>query len=87
MPLTVAELLATANAVVPKVAPDEVRTLVAAGSALIVDVRDAPELEANGKVAGAVHVPRGMLAFRADPASAYHDKAFRKDTTVIVYRA
>jgi rhodanese-related sulfurtransferase len=34
-----------------------------------------------------VHVSRGMLEFRADPESAYHDKAFSKDKTVIIYCA
>ena len=43
-------------------------------AALVVDVRDAPELEKSGKVAGAVHHSRGMLEFRADPESPYYDK-------------
>jgi rhodanese-related sulfurtransferase len=50
-------------------------------------VRDTPEVERSGKVAGAVHVPRGMLEFRADPESPYHDKNFAKDKTVILYCA
>ena len=51
------------------------------------DVRDAPELEAAGKVPGAVHVSRGMLEFRADPASPYHDARFAADRPVLVYCA
>jgi rhodanese-related sulfurtransferase len=42
---------------------------------------------ASGKVAGAVHVSRGMLEFRADPESPYHDKNFAKDKSVVVYCA
>jgi rhodanese-related sulfurtransferase len=61
--------------------------MVAAGQALIVDVRDAPEVEKSGKAAGALHVSRGMLEFRADPDSPYHDKHFRKDHPVILYCA
>jgi rhodanese-related sulfurtransferase len=53
----------------------------------VVDVRDAPEVEASGKVAGARHVSRGMLEFRADPDSPYHDGDFARDRTVIVYCA
>jgi rhodanese-related sulfurtransferase len=34
-----------------------------------------------------VHVSRGMLEFRADPDSPYHDKNFTKDKTVILYCA
>ena len=48
-------------------------------------MRDAPEVQASGKVAGAVHVSRGMLEFRADPDLPSHDKNFSKDKTVILY--
>jgi rhodanese-related sulfurtransferase len=50
-------------------------------------VRDAPEVEKSGKIAGSVHVSRGMLEFRADPESPYHDKNFAKDKALIVYCA
>ena len=53
----------------------------------MVDVRDAPEVSASGKIAGAVNVSRGMLEFRADPDSPYHDKNFDKEKTVILYCA
>jgi rhodanese-related sulfurtransferase len=86
MTTSVKELVAAANAEVPRVTPDEARRLMAAG-ALVVDVRDAPELESSGKIAGAKHVSRGMLEFRADPGSPYHDPDFSKDRTVVVYCA
>jgi rhodanese-related sulfurtransferase len=57
------------------------------GNTLVVDVRDATEVEKTGKIAGAANVSRGMLEFRADPESPYHDKNFAKDKTVIVYCA
>jgi rhodanese-related sulfurtransferase len=50
-------------------------------------VRDGTEIQSSGKIAGAVHVSRGMLEFRADPESPYHDKAFDRDKTVILYCA
>ena len=87
MPTSVKDLLATANAAVPRIGREEATALMEAGKALIVDVRDAPEVQASGKVAGAVHVSRGMLEFRADPASPYHDPAFDPDRTVILYCA
>jgi rhodanese-related sulfurtransferase len=80
-------MLAAANAAVPRIGRDEAAALMAKGDVLVVDVRDAPELQASGKVAGAVHVSRGMLEFRADPDSPYHDPAFDRDRTVIVYCA
>ena len=61
MPTTVKQMLEAANAAVPRVTPAEARDMIAKGDALVVDVRDAPEVERSGKIAGAVHVSRGML--------------------------
>jgi rhodanese-related sulfurtransferase len=87
MPTSVKQLLEAANAAVPRVTPAQAKEMIAKGNTVVVDVRDAMELKQGGKVAGAVHVPRGMLEFRADPDSPYHDKNFAKDNTVIVYCA
>jgi rhodanese-related sulfurtransferase len=87
MAKTVKDLVAAANAVVPKITPAQAQEIIANGNAVVVDVRDAPELEQSGKVAGAVHIPRGMLEFRADPESPYHDHNFASDKTVILYCA
>ena len=81
------DLVGAANAVVPKITPAQAQAMIANDNTLVVDVRDAPEVEQSGKVAGAVHVSRGMLEFRADPESPYHDQNFAKDKTVIVYCA
>ena len=86
MSTTVKDMLAAANATVPRVSREDADALMR-GGALVVDVRDAPELQAVGKVKGAKHVSRGMLEFRADPASPYHDPDFSPDRTVIVYCA
>jgi rhodanese-related sulfurtransferase len=85
MAKTAKELVEAASAVVPKITPAQAQEIIAKGNALIVDVRDSPEVEQSGKVAGAVHVTRGMLEFRADPESPYHDQNFAKDKTVILY--
>jgi rhodanese-related sulfurtransferase len=87
MAKTAKELVEAANAVVPKITPAQAQEMIAGGNTLVVDVRDAPEVEQSGKVAGAVHVPRGMLEFRADPESPYHDQNFAKHKTVILYCA
>ncbi len=86
MATTVKDMLAAANAAVPRVTSGEASAL-RDGGALVVDVREAPELQAGGKIKGAKHVARGMLEFRADPASPYHDPEFDPDRTVIVYCA
>ena len=87
MAVTISHLLAAANAEVPRVTPTQAREMIAAGNVLVVDVRDAPEVAQSGKIEGAVNVSRGMLEFRADPASPYHDKAFARDKSVILYCA
>jgi rhodanese-related sulfurtransferase len=87
MATTVKQMLEAANAAVPKITPAQAQAMMAKGNTLVVDVRDAGEVEKSGKVKGAVNVSRGLLEFRADPESAYHDKNFAKDKTVILYCA
>jgi rhodanese-related sulfurtransferase len=86
MTTSVKQMIEAANAAVPRVSPAEARKLIGSG-ALVLDVRDAPEVEKSGKVQGAVHVSRGMLEFRADPESPYHDKKFDRARPVILYCA
>ena len=74
-----------ANAAVPRITPAQARDMIAQGNTLIVDVRDALEVEKSGKIAGAVNVSRGLLEFCADPDSPSHNKSFAKDKNVIVY--
>jgi rhodanese-related sulfurtransferase len=84
---TINELLETANASVPRITPAEARVRLSQESALLVDVRDAPEIAATGLIPGTIHVPRGMIEFRADPASPHHDARFAKDRPTILYCA
>ena len=79
------EMMDAANAAVPRITPAQARDMIAQGNTLIVDVRDALEVEKSGKIAGAVNVSRGLLEFRADPDSPSHDKSFARDKNVIVY--
>jgi rhodanese-related sulfurtransferase len=87
MPSSVKEMLLAANAVVPKITPDEAKRLISDQDALVVDVRDAPEVQASGKVKGALNISRGMLEFRADADTPYHNPEFRKDRPIILYCA
>jgi rhodanese-related sulfurtransferase len=56
------------------------------GDAMVVDLREAEEL-AGGKIPGSVHVPRGMLEFRADPSSPYHQEPLDPSRRVILHCA
>jgi rhodanese-related sulfurtransferase len=87
MATSVKQMMAEANAAVPRIAPAEVRELIAKGEAVVLDVRDALEVRSTGKVTGALHTPRGLLEFQADPELPSHNKALDKAKTVIVYCA
>lgn len=85
MATSVKDMLAAANAAVPRLKPNEVANLIGAEGTLIVDVRDPTEVAASGRLEGALNVSRGMLEFRADPDSPYHNPAFRKDKRIVLY--
>ncbi len=84
---SVNDLVAAANAVVPPITAAQAQELIAKGNVVLVDVREADEVQQSGKAAGAVHVPRGLIQSVADPASPHHDPRLDKGKTVIVYCA
>ena len=86
MPTTAKSLLDAANAAVPKVSGKEAQEMVAKG-ALLVDLRDSAELAQSGKAAGALHIPRGSLEFKADLSLPSADKNFALDKPVILHCA
>ena len=67
MTTSIKQMMEVANAAVPRITPAQAREMMNKGNTLVVDVRDAPEVEKSGKVAGAVHVSRGMLGFGPIP--------------------
>jgi rhodanese-related sulfurtransferase len=87
MPSSVKDMMAAANAAVPRITPDEARRLIADENAVVVDVRDAVEVQASGKVKGALNISRGMLEFRADASTPSHNAELRTDRPVILYCA
>ena len=87
MPTSVKQLIEAANAAVPKITPAQAQEMIAKGNTLVVDVRDGAEVAATGKAAGATHISRGLLEFKADPESPGFDKNFSKDKAIILYCA
>jgi rhodanese-related sulfurtransferase len=81
------DLVAAAKAVVPAIGPEDAAAIIGQANVLVVDVRDDAEVAQSGKIEGALHVSRGMLEFRADAATPYHNPAFAKDKTIILYCA
>ncbi|GGG46972.1 rhodanese-like domain-containing protein [Caldovatus sediminis] len=87
MPTTVKEMLAAAEAAVPRISAEEAKALHGDPRVVFVDLREPPEVAASGKVPGALTIPRGLLEFRADPESPLHEAAFDRAKTVITYCA
>lgn len=71
MNTTAAQLVQNAKANIQNLSPAQVEVEIQSGNAVLVDIRDANELQ-NGTIPGSVHASRGMLEFHADPSSAYH---------------
>jgi len=86
MSKTVSQLVAEAKATIENLTPEQVADEVGAGAPLV-DLREPAELDANGMIPEAVHAPRGMLEFYADPTSSYHRPAFSPEKRVILHCA
>jgi rhodanese-related sulfurtransferase len=84
---TVKEMLAAAEAAVPRIAPDAAKALVGRADVLFLDVREPAEVAETGRVPGALAIPRGLVEFRADPEAPTHDAAFDRAKTVVAYCA
>ena len=81
------ELVAQADAEVQTLNVDEARGLQGGDGIIFIDLRDIREVAKTGKIAGAHHVPRGMLEFWIDPQSPYHKAFFNEDKTFVFYCA
>tara|TARA_B100000123_G_scaffold217205_1_gene165688 strand:+ start:198 stop:581 length:384 start_codon:yes stop_codon:yes gene_type:complete len=53
------------------ISTDDAHTLVTGNKCNLIDIRDIRELQKEGQVEGANHIPRGMLEFWLDPESIY----------------
>jgi rhodanese-related sulfurtransferase len=81
---TAAELVAAASEGVEHLDPDRFAAEAARPNTVVVDVREAEE-RLGGTIAGAVHVPRGMLEFRADPHSPHYDDRLHPDRGILLH--
>jgi rhodanese-related sulfurtransferase len=77
-------LVDQANREVETLSSDEALERQTSGTAKLVDIRDIRELDREGRIADAVHAPRGMLEFWFDPQSPYHCETFAEPQTQYV---
>lgn len=84
---TVRDLIDAARAVIREIGPSDLLALQAAGAAVI-DVREADEF-AEGRIPGAVNIPRGLLEFEVDghPAVAWRsaEELSHRDRPLVLY--
>lgn len=84
MAKTAADMVAEAKARIENLTVEQAAREIEGGNALLVDLREPDERNANGSIAGAVTAPRGMLEFWADPASKYHREEFDPGKRIIL---
>ena len=65
------ELVNKALSEIKTICTDEAHSKMKEDKSNLIDIRDIRELQNEGKVEGAVHIPRGMLEFWLDPESIY----------------
>lgn len=82
-----AALVAEAKSGIENLTPAQVAAELSGSAVVVIDLREREELVREGMIAGAVHVPRGLLEFVADPDHAYHHSRLDPDARVILHCA
>jgi len=86
-PSTAADLVAAAKSRTENLSPDAVAAELEVGDAVLIDLREPEERATTGTIPGAIHAPRGMLEFYADPTNSYHRPEFDPNQRTILHCA
>ncbi|AKQ45463.1 sulfurtransferase [Rufibacter radiotolerans] len=81
------DLVKEAKQEIENLSPEQVSEELSKGDVTLIDLRESEELSQNGKIAGSVHAPRGMLEFHADPSQPYYKPVFDKNKRLILHCA
>lgn len=87
MAKSAADLVKEAKAQIDNLSPAQVQEALSKGNATLIDIREAEELVANGRIEGSVLAPRGMLEFYADETLPYHKPEFDRNKKLILHCA
>ncbi len=87
MKVSVKQLVDQALQQIETISLEQASKLLNDDNVVCVDIRDIRELYRDGKIPGALHAPRGMLEFWADPDSEYHRKVFSSGKKFVFYCA
>ena len=80
-------LIAEAEAEIEVVDAPTLQADLGADDLVVIDLRDVRELQREGHLPGAVHMPRGMLEFWIAPESPYARPVFQEDKRFVFYCA
>ena len=85
--VSVQEMVDQAYAEIETIDVAQARELHGDDDVVFVDIRDVRELDREGRIPGAFHMPRGMAEFWIDPASKYHKQTFSDDKRFVFFCA
>jgi len=81
---TADDYLAEANAIVPRITPEEGIARHKAGKTVFIDVRDGLDIQKSGTIAGAQRVERGFIEFAATEGHPKHKPFFQKNADIVL---
>ncbi len=81
------DLVKEAKQQIENLTPSQVKEEMEKGNTQLIDIREAEELTAAGKIPGSTHASRGMLEFYADASLPYHKPEFDKNKKIILHCA
>ncbi len=87
MKKTSRQLVEEAEALIETLPVEQAITLLGSEGVQFVDLRERGELRRDGEIPGAVHAPRGMLEFWADPESPYYKPELSEDRKLVLFCA
>ncbi|MCR9093855.1 MAG: rhodanese-like domain-containing protein [bacterium] len=80
-------LIKEAEAEIDVVDAEGLQAEIGSDDLVVIDLRDIRELQREGHLPGAVHMPRGMLEFWIAPESPYAREVFQEDKRFVFYCA
>jgi rhodanese-related sulfurtransferase len=87
MTKSVKQMIGEASAAIEMLSVEQALALQGNPDVQFVDVRDQTELAAQGTIAGAVHAPRALLEFIADPESPMHRPELASGKRLVLFCA
>jgi rhodanese-related sulfurtransferase len=79
--------VAAARGRIENLGDEELAAELVSEDVVLVDVREQNEREQQGAIPGAVHIPRGILEFCADPTLPAHRTELDPERRLVVYCA